>query len=72
MASAPSLRPADLLTDAAFGRLTALDVGIANPSARMATNDACDAMVRKKLRTYAPYLEELAEDGVEYRPVVWS
>ena len=70
--TAPSLRPADLLTTAAFGRLTALDVGIANPAARTAGADACVAMVSKKLSDYAPYLEELREDGVEYRPVVWT
>ena len=70
--SAPSLRPADLLTTAAFGRLTALDVGIANPAARTAGSDACVSMVEKKLRDYAAYLAELKEDGVEYRPMIWS
>ena len=37
---APALRPADILTDAAFGRLTALDISIAAPHAAGAEDDA--------------------------------
>ena len=70
--TAPSFRPADLLTTAAFGRLTALDVGIANPAARTAGDDACETMVRKKLSDFAPYFDELRDDRVEYRPLVWT
>ena len=29
-------------------------------------------MVQRKLLNYAPYLDELKDDGVEYRPFVWS
>ena len=70
--SAPRLRPADVLTTAAFGRLVALDVGIANPAARTAGEDACASMVSQKTSEYARFLSELAEDGIEYRPMVWS
>ena len=72
VSSAPSLRPADVLTTAAFGRLTALDVGIANPAARTAGDDACSSMVRRKEEDCAAFLDELAEDGVVYTPVVWT
>ena len=72
LGSAPTLRPADLLTTAAFGRLVALDVGIANPGARAAGVDACTSMLERKLRDYEPWLPELSEDGIEYRPVVWT
>ena len=72
VASAPSLRPADLLTTAAFGKLVAFDVGIANPAACTAGSDACASMVQRKLNDYAHVLEELQADGVEYRAAVWS
>ena len=65
VASAPSLRPADLLTSAAFGKMVAFDVGIANPAARTVGEDACVSMVDRKLNDYAPYMEE-------FRPMVWS
>ena len=72
IASAPTLRPADVLTCAAFGRLAALDVGIANPAAWTAGDDACVSMVQKKMHDYGAYLDELAEDGIAYKPVVWT
>ena len=72
IASAPLLRPADVLTTAACGRLTALDVGIANPEARTAGVDAAASMVRRKREDYAAYVDELADDDIEYRPVVWT
>jgi hypothetical protein len=70
--SAPALRPADLLTVAAFGRVAALDVVVACPASEGAGVDACAAAVARKLRTYGPYLEELAREGVEYRPLAWT
>ena len=74
VASAPMLRPADLLTTAAFGRLSALDVVVASPDAAGAGDDACAAAVSRKLGVggYGPYLEELAADGVDYRPLAWT
>ena len=71
--SAPTLRPADVFTSAAIpGRMAALDVGVACPDAAAATDDACDAMQRRKLDEHAPYLAELADEGVVYRPLVFS
>ena len=70
--SRPTLRPADLLTTAAFGRLAALDVGVTCPDSAGSGSDACVAMHASKLHEYAGVLEELAEEGVQYRPLVWS
>jgi len=69
---APLLRPADVLTSAVFGRLTALNVGIANPAVRTAGADAAEAMVRPKVEDYAGFLAKLAEDGVTYMLAVWT
>ena len=48
LASAPSLRPADQLTHAAFGKHMAFDVSIANGGARTAGRDACASAVQRK------------------------
>ena len=69
MPSAPTLSPADLLTDAALGRCAAFDVVVASPAAEGAGDDACASAVKRKLAKYEPYLEELAREGVEYRPL---
>ena len=68
----PGLRPADVLTTAAFGRLTALDVSVVAPHGAGAGQDAAAAQVNAKVRRYAPYLRDLAADGVAYRPLVWT
>ena len=72
--SNPSLRPADILTSAALpGRMAALDIGITSPDGAGAGGDCCDAMFRRKRRDYQRYLHELeVEEGVSYRPMVWS
>ncbi|CAK0867217.1 unnamed protein product [Prorocentrum cordatum] len=70
--AAPLLRPADVLTTAAFGRLTALDVGIVAPHAAGAGEDAAAAYVVSKVGKYAPHLPALAADGIAYRPLVWT
>ena len=70
--SRPGLRPADLLTTAAFARLAALDVGIVCPDSAGCGADACSAMVSNKLSTYASVLPELDSEGVSYYPMVWS
>ena len=70
--SRPALRPADVLTTSAFARLAALDVGVACPDAGDAGDDACVAMHEAKHGTYADVLGELADEGIDYRPLVWS
>ena len=72
VASRPGLRPADVLSSAACGRLAALDVGIAYPGAAGSGDDACTAMVVSKRDKYAGVLGELRDEGVEYKPLVWS
>ena len=70
--SHPTLRPADVLTSAAFARLAALDVGVVSPDSVGSGTDACAAMHAEKLGRYAAMLPELEAEGVVYRPVVWS
>ena len=71
--SAPTLRPADIFTPAALpGCQAALDVGIMSPDATGAGLDCCDAMHRKKLQTYEPYLEELERQNIRYVPLAFS
>ena len=70
--SALGLRPADLLTRAAFGKMCALDVVIACPDSSGAGDDAAEAAVRGKLRKYDSVLGELQDEGVEYRPLAWT
>ena len=72
IASRPALRPADVLTTAAFGRGAALDVSIVSPDAGGAGADPCVSSVRMKKDKYAAVLEELLEAGFDYRPVTWS
>ncbi len=73
IASAPGLRPADVLTTAlGENQTTALDVGIAAPNARGARDDCTEAMRRNKSAKYAPFMAELAEQQVVYRPLIWS
>ena len=72
IAGAPLLRPADVLTSAAFGRQTALDVSIVAPHAAGAGADAAAARVVAKVQRYRPHLAALAADGVAYRPLVWT
>ena len=71
--STPLLRPADILSSAALpGRLAALDVGITSPDAGGAGLDCCARMHSTKIKRYAPFLEELENQGVTYAPVIWS
>ena len=58
--SAPTLRPADILTSAAVpSRLAALDVGITSPDASGAGDDCCEAMFQRKLSDYGAYRDEM-------------
>ena len=66
VASRPALRPADVLTTAAFGRGAALDVSIVSPDAAGAGSDPCVASVRKKLDKYRSVFEQLLEAGYDY------
>ena len=73
IASAPGLRPADILTSAlAVDRDTALDVGVAAPDASGAGDDCTESMRKRKHAKYAPFAQDLAAAGVVYRPLVWS
>ena len=55
--SAPQLRPADLLTTAAFGRCCALDLGVCCPDVAGAGVDACAAMAARKEAERPPIME---------------
>ena len=71
--SAPTLRPADILTSATSqGRAAALDVGITSPEASAAGVDCTASMVARKTSNYAPYAHELRRQNVDYKPIVWS
>ena len=67
--SAPTLRPADVLTNAAVeGDVSAVNVGISCPHAQGASQDCTETMRADKLDKYGPYLEELQDIGINYRP----
>ena len=70
--SRPALRPADVLTSAAFSHLAALDVCVASPDAGGAGTDACAAGAVRKADQYKDILAELQEEGYTYHPLVWS
>ena len=71
--SAPNVRPADVLSTAALpGCTAALDVGVMSPSSIGAGADCCEAMVRRKLGTYAAHWAELTRRGVRYIPFALS
>ena len=71
--SAPTLRPADIFTRAAVsGCQAALDVGIMSPDAAGAGSDCCEAMRKKKLKDYGPFLKELGDRGIRYIPLAFS
>ena len=70
--SCPALRPADVLTSAAFGRQAALDICVASPDGSGAGSDACAAAIRRKSGRYSVIIGELEEEGYDYRPLVWS
>ena len=70
--SRPALRPADVLTSAAFGPLAALDVCVASPEGSGAGPDACVAGAQRKTDKYSSVLDELVAEGYDYRPLVWS
>lgn len=70
--SQPALRPADVLTSAAFCIPAALDVNVASPDCEGAGTDVCVSAAARKRDRYAAVLDELAEEGYDYKPLVWS
>jgi len=71
--SAPTLRPADVLTRAAHPTLTvAIDVGVRAPHASSAGADAAETMRRDKLDYYEPHLEDLLRQGIVYKPLTFT
>ena len=71
--TAPGDRPADILTSAVSpGWVSCLDVGVASPDSRRAGRDCTEAMRLRKRDRYAVHLAAMAEERLEYKPVVWS
>ena len=70
--SRPAIRPADVLTSAAFCIPAALDVCVASPDAAGAGTDACIAAAKRKREKYRDVLVELHDEGYDYRPLVWT
>ena len=71
--SAPMLRPADILTSAAFpGCLAALDIGVTSPDSLGAGDDCCESMRARKCKDYANHLSELLDNNIRYQPLTFS
>ena len=72
--SRPWSRPADILSHAAglSGGCAAVDVGVACPHACGAGEDACAALVSRKLCELGPAAAELRASGIEPLPVAWT
>lgn len=70
---APTLRPADVYSDAIFpcGR-AALDVGICSPDNGSAGIDYCESMWKEKRGHYANHSDSMEKLGFRYYPVVFS
>ena len=63
----------DILTTAAVpGRSAALDVCLASSIAAAARGDDAQAALDRKLLHYRNELEELRQQGIHYRPLVWT
>jgi hypothetical protein len=71
--SAPTLRPADILTRAGHERfLAAVDVMVKAPATAGVEGDCTELGKREKLNNYGPYLDELEGLGIRYMPAVFS
>jgi hypothetical protein len=71
--SAPTLRPADILTRAGHERyLAAVDVMFKAPATAGPDGDCTEMGKREKLDNYGPYLEELEALGIRFMPAVFS
>ena len=66
-------RPADIYTTAAVpGRRAALDICICSPNAASAGSDAAATAFRGKLRRYERIIPQLHQDGIAFRPMIWT
>ena len=66
-------RPADIFTTAAVpGRSAALDVCLASSTAGAARGDAAQAAFDRKLSCYRNEIVELRQQGIHYRPLIWT
>ena len=71
--SAPSLRPADILSRAAHHTLdSAIDIMIKAPHSCGAGSDCVEAGKSEKLDKYAGHLGELEQQGIRFAPAVFS
>ena len=71
--AAPSLRPADIFTEAAVpGCQAAMDIGITSPDSTGAGEVCCDAMYAEKMKKYEPHLPSLTSRGIRYKPMILS
>ena len=71
VASAPHVRPADVLT-AAPGRLTAWDVGVTSSDTGTTGEKAAQNMHDRKVCERVPIAQELQAQGIEYVPLTFS
>ena len=67
-----SLRPADLLTTAAGSGRIAADISIVSPDAQLAGSDCTATRYASKVERYSPHLQTLLDQGITYKPLVWS
>ena len=71
--SAPSLRPADIFTEAAVpGCQAAMDIGITSPDSAGAGDDCCEAMYQSKMAKYEAHFLELTRLGIRYKLIILS
>ena len=52
--------------------VAAVDVGFRAPHASTAGDDAAETMVQDKLAYYADQLEDLARQGIVYKPMIFT
>ena len=73
LCEASDVRPADIYTSAALpGREAALDVTVVSPEASRAGQDCLQTAYSDKIRKYRRYFPELNQQGIAFRPLVWS
>ena len=71
--AAPTLRPADVLTRGAHPTLiVAVDIGVRAPHASTAGDDAAESMLQEKLDYYGDHLDDLAQQGIVYKPMIFT
>ena len=70
--SRPALRPADVLTSAAFCLPAALDICVASPDSAGAGINVCISAAARKSARYQKVIEELRAEGYDYKPLIWT